>query len=174
MNEAMHPTIYLAGFDVFRPDAADQGRWLKRLCAERSLNGLFPLDGVAPSGLSKQDTARWIYQANVSAIQQADAVMANLNDFRGPGEPDSGTAFEVGFAVALGKPVWGYRAQPDPLIERVPALHSAEGTVCHSGYLVEDFGMPVNLMLAVPAHMVFGGPEACLDVIASHFRHMTR
>ena len=43
--------------------------------------------------------------ANLEAIRAADFVMANLNDFRGPGEPDSGTAFEVGFAAALGKPV---------------------------------------------------------------------
>ena len=34
-------------------------------------------------------------------------MLANLEPFRGS-EPDSGTAFEVGYALALGKPVYAY------------------------------------------------------------------
>lgn len=75
--------------------------------------------------------------------------MANLDDFRGPGEPDSGTAFEVGFAAALAKPVWGYRSNAVTLAKRVEATSvSSAGGVCRAGYLIEDFGLTVNLMLA--------------------------
>ncbi|MDR5755315.1 nucleoside 2-deoxyribosyltransferase, partial [Caballeronia sp. LZ024] len=98
----------------------------------------------------------------------ADIVMANLDDFRGAGEPDSGTAFEVGFAVALGKPVWAYRSTEATLAQRVEAgATENEGAFCAGGYLIEDFGLSVNLMLACSAQIVVGGPPACLDAIRS-------
>lgn len=158
--------IYLAGFDVFRRDAKEHGEHLKQLCRDRGFVGLYPLDGQLPSSLQGEDAARWIYQANVDLIRTADVVMANLDDFRGPGEPDSGTAFEVGFAVALAKPVWGYRSNAEPLAERVKATSvSSVGGVCAAGYLIEDFGLTVNLMLACSAQIVVGGPDVCLDAI---------
>src|SRR5262249_39555724 len=52
--------IYLAGFDVFRPDAAEHGEHLKALCIERGLTGLYPSDSGLPSGLSARVAARWI------------------------------------------------------------------------------------------------------------------
>ncbi|KDR38691.1 nucleoside 2-deoxyribosyltransferase [Caballeronia glathei] len=160
--------VYLAGFDVFRVDAKAHGEHLKQLCRERGVIGLYPLDGDVPSSfLHPLEAARVIYMANIEAIRAADFVMANLNDFRGPGEPDSGTAFEVGFAAALGKPVWGYRTSPHPLTETVPRTTDAdEGTsVCTKGYLVEDFGLSVNLMLACAARIIAGGPAECLDAM---------
>jgi hypothetical protein len=102
---ASEPRIYLAGFDVFRCDANEHGEHLKQLCRDRGFVGLYPLDGQLLSSLQRQDAARWIYSANIELIRSADIVMANLDDFRGSGEPDSGTAFEVGFAAALDKPV---------------------------------------------------------------------
>ncbi|WP_232231983.1 nucleoside 2-deoxyribosyltransferase [Burkholderia sp. WSM2230] len=92
-------------------------------------------------------------------------VMANVGDFRGVGEPDSGTAFEIGFAAAFGKPIWAYRDDLSALRERVPCTATALGGLCERGYLVEDFGLPVNLMLACAAQIVQGGPLACLRAI---------
>ena len=43
--------IYLAGPDVFRPDAFEQGERLKALCAEFGLRGLYPLDHSVPEGI---------------------------------------------------------------------------------------------------------------------------
>nr|WP_248324237.1 MULTISPECIES: nucleoside 2-deoxyribosyltransferase [unclassified Caballeronia] len=163
---AKEPRIYLAGFDVFRQDAKEHGEHLKQLCRDRGFVGLYPLDGQLPSSLQGQDAAQWIYQANVDLIRSADVVMANLDDFRGPGEPDSGTAFEVGFAAALAKPVWGYRSNAVTLAKRVEATSvSSAGGVCRAGYLIEDFGLTVNLMLACSAQIVVGGPDVCLDAI---------
>jgi nucleoside 2-deoxyribosyltransferase len=71
-------------------------------------------------------------------------VLANLNLFRGY-EPDSGTAFEVGMAVALGKPVWAYFESNAALREIIP--HDAKGQD-EWGFEVEDFDLPRNLMLA--------------------------
>lgn len=141
----MHtPLIYLAGFDVFRPDAIAHGHYLKDLCAAHGLQGLYPFDNEVTPGLTPQETARQIYQQNIAMIQRCHAVLANLNTFRGQ-EPDSGTAFEVGMALALGKPVWAYLKTTGTLREQVP--HDAQGLDA-LGLLVEDFGLPRNLMLA--------------------------
>ncbi|WGS55042.1 nucleoside 2-deoxyribosyltransferase (plasmid) [Paraburkholderia sp. D15] len=158
--------IYLAGFDVFRIDAVDYGRSLQRLCARFGFEGVFPLDASAPPGLEQADLAAWICRANLAAIRAADMVMANVADFRGVGEPDCGTAFEMGFAAALGKEIWGYRDHDRPLLRHVPSTITPAGRVCEKGYLVEDFGLPVNLMLACSARIIAGGPQACLSAIA--------
>lgn len=96
--------IYLAGPDVFRHDAVEHGQQLKALFESFGFAGLYPLDNNAPAGLDKQALAHWIYQSNIGLIRQEDAIMANLNAFRGH-EPDSGMIFEVGFEIALGKPL---------------------------------------------------------------------
>lgn len=167
-------TLYLAGFDVFRVDAVEWGERLKALCAEYGFEGLYPLDKAAPAGLSGPDTARWIYDANIALIRRADMVMANLGDFRGPGEPDSGTAFEVGFAVALNKPVWGYYGDDGSLRERVTSTVDELGRARDvQGYLVEDFGLPKNLMLACPARLVRGGARECLQAMVEDERRRT-
>src|SRR3546814_17195676 len=79
---------------------------MKDLCSKYGFNGLYPLDNEAPRSLAGSELALWIYRANIALIQKADLVAANMNAFRGA-EPDSGTAFEVGYAVALGKPEIG-------------------------------------------------------------------
>ncbi|WP_047337337.1 MULTISPECIES: nucleoside 2-deoxyribosyltransferase [Pseudomonas] len=140
----MPPRIYLAGFDVFRADAPAHGEYLKQLCRAQGLHGLFPLDNQAPPRLTPEATAQWIYRQNLQMIRGCDALLANLNDFRGL-EPDSGTAFEVGAAVALGKPVWAYFQGPATLRRQVP--HDAAGRDAQ-GFAVEDFNLPRNLMLA--------------------------
>ncbi|HEX7386300.1 MAG TPA: nucleoside 2-deoxyribosyltransferase [Castellaniella sp.] len=154
--------IYLAGPDVFRPDAEAYGESLKTACRLHGFEGLYPLDNAVPGGLSQQDAAAWICRANLGLIQRADLVMANLNPFRGA-EPDSGTVFEVGYAIALGKPVWGYVDDARAIAQRVAHTTQAGGhLVDEQGLLVEDFGLPLNLMLACSIHVVRGGPGTCL------------
>lgn len=103
--------VYLAGPDVFRLDVVTWAEFSRALCAERGLAALLPIDGA-------ETTAQGIYQANRKLLATADAVVANLNPFRGH-EPDSGTCVEVGIALALNKPVIGYMEDTTPLIDRV-------------------------------------------------------
>ncbi len=159
--------IYLAGFDVFRPDAAAQGARLKAACAALGFTGRYPLDGELPAGLTGRAAAQWIHDANVASVRAADAVMANLNAFRGH-EPDSGTAFEVGYAAALGKPVWAYTDEGRDLVTQLGRARGAGGAVLDAeGFLVEDFGLNLNLMLACAARVVVGDAQACLAVMAA-------
>jgi len=158
--------IYLAGPDVFRPDAQTHGERLKALCARHGFEGLFPLDATLPREAGAE-AARSIYRANIALIREADLVMANLTPFRGQ-EPDSGTAFEVGFAAACGKPVWAYVEDDRSLAQRLGTSRGLDGEPLDDrGYRVEDFGLPLNLMLACSATVVHGGPQACLRSIAA-------
>lgn len=157
--------LYLAGPDVFRQDALAWAETARQLCAIAGHAALVPLDGV-------ETTAPGIYHANIDLIRAADAVLANLNPFRGC-EPDSGTCVEVGFALALGKPVIGYLASAETTTDRVARLSGGElelrdgRPVDSAGLHVEDFGLPLNLMLAVPVKIVVGGlPEALREVPA--------
>ncbi|MDD0838042.1 nucleoside 2-deoxyribosyltransferase [Curvibacter sp. HBC61] len=155
----LKPRVYLAGPDVFYPDARERGRQMQALCAELGLVGLYPLDG----DLSAQGDAPLslrIYQANRQLIQSADAVVANLRDFRGC-EPDSGTVWEASFALALGKPVVGYLPRAGSLLERMAGQH--QHGVDAEGCTVEDFGLPLNLMLAHSLSAVVVGPETGLQ-----------
>jgi nucleoside 2-deoxyribosyltransferase len=158
-------SIYLAGFDVFRPDAVARGTELKRLCAQYGFEGLYPLDNALPAGLDGHEAANWIYEHNIALIRDADLVVANLNLFRGL-EPDSGTAFEVGFAIALDKPVWAYIDDARTIVEHVPHRRDAHGNaIDHEGFTVEDFGMPRNLMLACASRIVVGDAAHCFKTI---------
>jgi len=162
-------SIYLAGFDVFRPDAREWGATLKELCNKYGFEGLYPLDNSAPRTLAGADLALWIYRANIALIQQADMLLANVNAFRGA-EPDSGTAFEIGYAVALDKPVWAYTDEARPLVKQLPAIRQPGGatyTDTH-GYTIEDYGLNLNLMLACSTEIVIGTAEDALAEMAGH------
>lgn len=156
--------LYLAGPDVFRPDALVWAAEARDCCAAAGHVALIPLDGV-------ETTASGIYHANIDLIRSADAVLANLNPFRGC-EPDSGTCVEVGFALALGKPVIGYLANDETTTARVARLSGAplvqhQGRpVDRDGLYVEDFGLPLNLMLAVPLKIAVGGLSEALQELA--------
>jgi len=159
--------LYLAGADVFRPDAAGHGRALVETCAAYGFSAVFPLSETLPAGMAPQALARHIYAANVAHIAACDAVVANLDFFRGA-EPDSGTCFEVGYAVALGKPVVGYVPEAGSFAERIRQRHpQAVGTGGRdaAGWELEEFGLPLNLMLAVPCRIVTGGLREALAVL---------
>ncbi len=60
--------IYLAGPDVFLPDAIEIGRAKKELCAKRGFRGLFPFDNEI-SDLVVGEIDQVIYRANVEMIR---------------------------------------------------------------------------------------------------------
>lgn len=144
--------LYLAGPEVFLDDAREIGRRKLELCARFGFTGLFPIDGE-PLLVDEGGTlSRTIFANNLSLMRAADAVLANLTPFRGI-SADPGTAFEVGFAFALGKPVAAYSNAPGELLHRAHAAvgRAEEGgahTFLADGLHVEDFGHFDNLMLA--------------------------
>lgn len=138
--------LYLAGPDVFEPDAAARFAAMKDICRRHGAVGLSPLDGDV-GAVDEQARALGIFDSNLAMIRACDAVIANLTPFRGPSS-DVGTALEVGLACALNKPVFGYSRTADLYHEKVSNLSAmdAEG-FADDGFLVENFGLTDNLMI---------------------------
>jgi len=148
--------IYLAGPDVFRPDVLEWAETARETCRRYGYEALIPID-------HGETEASRICQANLDLIRKAQIIVANLNPFRGA-EPDSGTSFELGYALALDKTVCGFVDRMETLLSRVNRIEGAEPgrTNDSQGMAIENFGLPLNLMLAVPAKIVEGGLEDCL------------
>lgn len=170
----MRPKAYLAGPDVFLPDPFAASAGMKAVCAEFGIDGTFPLDGaVAPSD-DRRAWARAIQRANVGLIRGCDLVIANMTPFRGF-NVDDGTAWEMGFAAALGKPVFGWSADPRDYPAKVAAVldlvATPEGLRDPDGNLVEDFGHQANLMMgcSIEGEEVHGDFRAAVRAAAAHF-----
>ena len=170
--------IYLAGPDVFFRNANAHFDGLQARCAALGLLGVRPSDGglsqaAEASKGSGNEIAQRIYAANVVLIRDCDAVLANLMPFRNPLEPDSGTVFEVGMAVALGKPVAGFvpdlgLAYEDKVARVCGLQRDAAGLawdVSH-GFMIEAFGQPMNLMLS-RSTALFGSADEALAHLAA-------
>jgi nucleoside 2-deoxyribosyltransferase len=160
------PRIYLAGPEVFLPDAREMGQAKLALCNAHGFEGVFPLDAELDlSGLRKPEQAQRISDANEGLMRTCAAAIANLTPFRGV-SMDSGTAYEVGFMRALGRPVLGYSNVTAIYKDRADAFRArdfqhpdADG----ADIAVEDFDLAENLMIAV-AITASGGEIVRTDV----------
>lgn len=146
--------IYLAGPDVFLPDAAAMAAEKKRLCALYGMEGVFPTD-PRPDPAADAESDLWyaIYLRNEAHIRACDALIANLTPFRGP-SADAGTVYELGFMRALGRPVLGYSNAGRDFVTRSrdflgdAAARNPEGRwVDGEGLALEEFGLTDNLMI---------------------------
>ena len=147
--------IYLAGPDVFLPDAEAVGRRKCEICERHGLEGLFPLDNTLSTDGSS--TSFNIFRANTALMQEAEAVIANLTPFRGP-SADAGTIYELGYMAGLGKLCAGYSNVAASYLDKVRALDTeASATLDKAGLTIEDFGLAENLMI-VHALDAFGLP----------------
>jgi nucleoside 2-deoxyribosyltransferase len=146
------PRIYLAGPEVFLPNAREVGAEKRRVAADAGFEGIFPLDNALDlAGLDKVEQARRISLANEGLMRSCAALVANLTPFRGV-SMDAGTAFEVGFMRALGRPVAGYTNARDDYRDRSHTFRT--GTAHHFDadrphIEIEDFGLAENLMIEI-------------------------
>lgn len=118
---------------------------MRDICARHGLQGVSPLD-LLPGETDRVD-ARTIARRNETHIERCDAVLANLTPFRGPGA-DPGTVYEVGYARALGRPVFGYACVAMDHAARVRAMPGSGAQRDAAGLAIEDFGLFENLMIS--------------------------
>jgi len=150
--------IYLAGPDVFLPDAVEVGRRKLDVCVRHGLTGLYPLDsGVDPAAA---DLSLRIFKGLEAMMERCDAIIANLTPFRGAGA-DPGTVYELGYMAARGKLCFGYSNDPASYADRVRRFTKVEPRdgrlVDADGLTVENFGLNDNLMM-IHALDVHGAP----------------
>lgn len=177
-------TLYLAGPEVWFPDAGAHLARCAALCAEAG----FRLLTADPAALKETEPgevmAREIYAERVSRLRRADAAIVNLTPWRGPGA-DPGAAFEAGFLAGLAKPVLGWMNVPAEehadYLGRVDAWMGArpdETGVWRDGdgCAIEDMGLPETVMLWAEARRLFvvetddligdlTGLKLCLDAL---------
>jgi|SRR5690606_31807502 len=152
--------IYLAGPDVFRPDAKEIGRQLTLLVGNYGFEGLFPLDNEILLDGSKTSNGRKIAEANMEMIRGCDIVLANLEPFRGP-SADCGTVWECAYAKGLGKKVYGYNFDSTRYKDKVL------GKIPHDNMFVEDFDTWDNIMLVWGIDEAFKNIQLALKKIKS-------
>jgi len=142
--------IYLAGPEVFLPQARSLGIEKCRLAAAAGFEGVFPHDAeLGHLPLPKREQAGRIFAANVDLLRSCDAMIANLTPFRGV-SADAGTVFEVGFMSALGRPVSAYTNTPEGYRARAVAYRAqpAPAPDCdRPECVVEDHDLSDNLMI---------------------------
>ncbi len=170
------PRIYLAGPDIFYPNAEALYARLKQLCEEAGLVGLAPPDGMAfPIELTHECAAK-IRLHDLRHLQNCEGVLANVSPYLGL-EPDSGTAYEMGYAAALGLPVIGYTF--DGLLTHERAARAGrpigpDGREAQEGLLLENFGLVANLMLAGGHDCVCMPGASQEDVLREAIARMSR
>ncbi len=146
---------YLAGPDVFLPDAREHARRKVAICARHGILGRPPLNEDAESlgALPDEEAWRAIFRKDLAMMEECEVVIANLTPFRGP-SADAGTLIEVGWFLGRGKPVFGYSNAAAPFSERSRRQMEAVPDPL-PGLSVEGFGLPDNLM--VPGAVLAGG-----------------
>ncbi|SRR5579871_104091 len=139
--------IYLAGPDVFLPDALTIGQRKVAICARYGLIGLYPLD--TPVDRNAESASLAIFKNNQEMMDSSDAIIANLTPFRGAGA-DPGTVYELGYMAGRQKLCLGYSNDPRLYAERVrdftQVTSHEDRLVDRDGLTVEDFALADNLM----------------------------
>ena len=149
------PRAYLAGPDVFLPNAPAHARAKVAICARHGIRGRPPLNGDAglPAAPSDDEAWRAIFDKDIAMMEEADLVIANLTPFRGA-SADAGTLVELGWFLGRGRPVFGYTNSATPFAARSRALVAVQPDPL-PGLAVEGFGLADNLM--VPGAVALGG-----------------
>ena len=145
--------IYFAGPNVFHPKAKEMELLITNYCRTLGVTPLIPGDsGIDWANPDLPTIARQIFTINRDHIINCDAVIANTTPFRGACI-DDGTAWEIGFAAALNKPVVTYAsgsAKTGETIEKFSGISSEyeQPRRDRDGYIIEEFGFQSNLMIA--------------------------
>lgn len=140
-------TAYLAGPDVFLPNAAAHAAAKVAICARYGIRGLPPLNEDIASLASMNDAEAGIaiFSKDVAMMEAGDIIIANLTPFRGA-SADSGTLVEIGWFLGRGRPIFGYSNSASLFSERSRAQVAAVPDPI-PGLAVEGFGLPDNLMI---------------------------
>jgi nucleoside 2-deoxyribosyltransferase len=149
------PLAYLAGPDVFLPDAPAHAARRSAICARHGLTALPPLneDVASLAAMPEHEAWRVIFAKDLAMMQRADLVITNLTPFRSA-SADAGTLVELGWFLGRGLPIFGYSNSATPFAARSAAQCAAIPDTM-PGLSVGGFGLPDNLM--IPGAVEAGG-----------------
>lgn len=129
--------VYVAGPDVFYPDASQRADKARDIANTYGFTPLIPMDNdIDGNGKTPSQIQSEIYKKNKIMIDKAGIIIANITPFRGP-SADSGTVWEIGCGVGQGKPVFAFTDD----------MRDYKSRVKPDGMMIEDFGSVDNLMI---------------------------
>ena len=163
--------VYLAGPNVFFPNHEAVFKQQKAICAQYGFEGVAPTDNQPD--LRKLDTPHKIglaiSKADEDTMNACDLVIANMTPW--PVKPDDkrqlgistdvGTAYEMGYMRAQGKPVFAYTNTSVNFLERTKAFlggllkpRASDPALLEdkNGFMVDNTAMHDNLMLDGGVH----------------------
>jgi len=151
----MKIAAYLAGPDVFLPNAEANAAAKIAICARYGVAGRAPLNEEIAHIMTLPHDAAWraIYLKDIEMMEACDIIIANLTPFRGA-SADSGTLVELGWFAGRGRPAFGYSNSAVPFATR-SAEQAAAVPDPIPGLAVEGFSLPDNLM--IPGAVEYGG-----------------
>jgi nucleoside 2-deoxyribosyltransferase len=158
--------IYLAGPEVFLPEAREIGEAKKAICRAHGLVGIFPADPEIRDRdrLPAAEIAQLIAESNLALMDGCDGVIANLTPFRGV-SMDTGTTFEVGYMASRGRLVLGYTNVSAVYKERAMRYYERGDAAVAERYskasAIEDFGFAENLMIEFAVRRCGGRVVTC-------------
>ncbi len=165
MNTSRKPKLYLAGPEVFLPDALEKAEEQCALCAQYGFVGLHPMDNNIDPRKRDPIKIRELYQSlrvfrgDIQKLlthfaQEQEEILSALQIYLGDlyqifqcdivvancnafrgALMDDGTAYELGVGNALGKPSYGYIAQ------RLPAK---QHILSHYPCTLREDGIPID------------------------------
>lgn len=144
--------IYFAGPNVFHLRAKEIEREIEAYCKTVDVIPLIPGDSGIDWSASPDKIANDIFEINVDHLKNCDAIVANVSPFRGACI-DDGTAWEIGFAYALNKPIATYSStdkRTGEIIIEQSGLSKEHNSPRRDkdNFLIEEFGFHSNLMIA--------------------------
>jgi nucleoside 2-deoxyribosyltransferase len=138
----MTVTAYLAGPDVFLPNAAAHAARKVEICRRLGLRGLPPLNQDVETAAKALDLWQSIYAKDIAMMERCDIIIANLTPFGGA-SADAGTLIEVGWFLGQRKPIFGYSNNSESFEQRM-RRQLGDG---HADLGIEGFHLPDNLMI---------------------------
>jgi nucleoside 2-deoxyribosyltransferase len=160
-------TAYLAGPDVFLPNAAAHAAAKVEICRRYGLHGLPPLNEDIETAAAALDVWQAIYQKDIAMMERCDIIIANLTPFGGA-SADAGTLIEVGWFLGKGKPIFGYSNSSESFESRMRKQLGER----HANFGIEGFHLPDNLMIVgavssggYPVFLSKDGKERGLDAL---------
>ena len=150
------PIAYLADFEMFLPSCKETVAYWKRTCDKYGIIGLFPSDTPIEDGRviyqpkddSYQERIKYIFSCDYNQMQRSDLCIAQLDNWRGL-NPDSGTAFELGYFAGKKKPIYGFLSNCTSMIYRTLDKRLEDGTYYDANsYAIEDRDFPMDNIFA--------------------------
>src|ERR1700746_2557688 len=143
----MTATAYLAGLDVFLPNAVAHAARKVEICRRFGLRGLPPLNQDVETAAKAVDVWQSIYEKDIAMRKRCDIIIANLTPFGGA-SADAGTLIEVGWFLGKGKPIFGYSNTRDNFESRMRRQLGDD----YAELGIEGFHQPDNLMIVGAVH----------------------